>query len=317
MVHRVVIIFTAYLLDLVFGDPPWAWHPTRLIGRLINRLEKILNTSKINKRFAGVILVALVVGITTVCISVSLKLALAIHPVFYFALSALFLYFAVSVKDLGLEASKVHEALLRKDMQRARHDLSMIAGRDTDKLSEPEVVRATVETVSESTMDGIIAPLFYAFLGGPVLAWAYKAINTLDSMVGHKNERFIDFGKASAKLDSLANLIPAKITSCLIFISGWGYRKGWLNSNKWVVKYLLKGAQYNSEATEAAMAGVLGVQLGGLNYYDSLPMQKILIGDSLYPLEAKHIRESIRIAYISSALFMGIGVFLIWRIGRG
>lgn len=312
MEHRVGIIFTAYLLDLMFGDPLLSWHPIRIIGRLIDRLERIFNTNKLDRRLAGVILVVLVVGITTICIWASLKLALEIHPAFYFILSVLFIYFAISVKDLGLEAGKVHEALLKKDIQRARHDLSMIAGRDTDRLSETELVRATVETVAESTMDGIISPLFYAFLGGPVLTWAYKAINTLDSMVGYKNERFMDFGKASAKIDSLANLIPAKITSCLIFLSGWGYRKGWLNSSKWTVRYLLKGAGYNSEASEAAMAGVLGVQLGGLNYYNSVPIQKSLIGDNSYPLEIKHIKESIKIAYFSSVLFMGLGLFLFW-----
>ncbi len=315
MEHRLTIIFISYLLDLIFGDPTWAWHPTRIIGGLIKRLEKLLNTSNINKIFAGSILVILVVGITIICVWVSLKLAMAIHPVFYFSFSVLFIYFAISMKDLGLEAGKVQNALLGKDIQQARHNLSMIAGRDTEGLSESEVIRATVETVSESTMDGIIAPIFYAFLGGPVLVWAYKAINTLDSMVGYRNERFIDFGKASAKLDALANLIPAKITSFLIFISGWGYRKEWFNSNRWVVRYFLKGTRYNSEATEAAMAGVLGVQLGGLNFYDSVPMQKELIGDNLYPLEMKHIKKSIKISYISSALFVGIGMLILWIMG--
>lgn len=328
MEHRLAVIFISYLLDLIFGDPSWSWHPTRIIGRLIKTLEKILNTNNMNgairvkprgssgKRLAGIVLVLLVVGITVICVWVSLKLAMAIHAVFYFCFSVLFIYFVISIKDLGLEAGKVQKALLNKDIPGARRNLSMIAGRDTEKLSEPEVVRATVETISESTMDGIIAPLFYAFLGGPVLAWAYKAINTLDSMVGYRNQRFIDFGKASAKLDALANLIPAKITSILIFIAGWGYRKERLSSSRWITRYFLKGAQYNSEAAEAAMAGVLGIQLGGLNFYDSVPIQKKLIGDNLFPLEIKHIKESIKIAYISSVLFMGICIFLIWITGR-
>ena len=160
MEHRLAIIFISYLLDLIFGDPPWAWHPTRIIGRLIKRLEKILNTNNINgalrvklrgssgKRLAGIILVLLVVGITVICVWVSLKLAMAIHPVFYFAFSVLLIYFAISIKDLGLEAGKVQKALLDKDIPGARRNLSMIAGRDTQKLSEPEVLRATVETVS-------------------------------------------------------------------------------------------------------------------------------------------------------------------------
>lgn len=310
MYSRIILI--GYILDLLFGDPQWFWHPTRIIGRLIEKLEKSLNRNDINKRFAGVILLILMVGFVIFCVWGILRLAKFIHPIFYYIFLVLFIYFVISVKALGLEANKVYKALKNKDIQQARKELSMIVARDTDKLDEAEIIRATVETVAESIMDGIIAPLFYIFLGGPILAWGYKAINTLDSMVGYRSERFIDFGMASAKLDGWLNFIPARITCFFIFVSPWCYRRNWRNSIKWLLKYFLKGPKYNSEATEATMAGALGVRLGGLNFYNSIPIQKPAIGDNLYPLEIKHIKESMRIAYLSSVLFMLTGILLIY-----
>lgn len=309
-------IISAYVLDLIFGDPQWHWHPVRLIGRTIERLEGLLNRDRVNKLFAGIMLVILVVGLTTFCVWISLRLVKIIHPIFLYIVSALLIYFVLSIKALAVEANKVYKALKHKNIQGARKGLSMIVGRDTDKLEEPEIIRATIETTAESIMDGIIAPLFYAFLGGPVLAWAYKAINTLDSMVGYRSERFIEFGKAAAKLDGLANFIPSKITCFLISVSSWFYGKDWISSIKWGLKYFFKGPEKNSEATEAAMAGALKIRLGGLNFYNSAPIQKPLIGDDSQPLAIKHIRESIQIAYLCSFLLMAIGIFSFWLIGR-
>lgn len=299
-----------YALDLIFGDPQWQWHPIRLIGRFIEKLEVKLNTGKINRVFAGVILVILAVGPTVFCIVGILKLSKLIHPIFYFIISALLIYFALSVKSLAVEAGKVGEAIGCGNIQEARKNLSMIVGRDTDELDEPEIIRATVETVAESAMDGVVAPLFYAFLGGPVLMWAYKAINTMDSMVGYRSERFIEFGKASAKLDGLVNLIPAKITCFFIGVSALCCGKDCLGSIKWGFRYFFKGKEKNSEATEAAMAGALGIQLGGLNFYDSIPVSKPPIGEAAHPLENRHIKESIHIAYLSSFLFLLMGICL-------
>jgi adenosylcobinamide-phosphate synthase len=189
----------------------------------------------------------------------------------------------------------------------------MIVGRDTKGLDKPEIIRASVETVAESTMDGIVAPLFYVFLGGPVLVWAYKAINTLDSMVGYRSERFIEFGRASALLDGAMNFIPAKITCFLIGISSLCYGKDWLNSFKWGFKYIFQGPKINSDAAEAAMAGSLKIRLGGVNFYNSAPVYKPFIGDDFQPLAIKHIQESIRIAYISSALMLISGITVLYR----
>lgn len=310
------VILTAYVLDLIFGDPQWYWHPTRVIGRWIERLEKYLNRDGLNKTFAGIILVILVVGSTVLCVWGILKLTKFIHLILYYIASALSIYFALSVRQLGIEADNIYGALKNGDIAEARKKLSMIVGRDTDKLSESEIIRATVETIAESTMDGIIAPLFYAFLGGPVWAWGYKAINTLDSMVGYRSERFIDFGLASARLDRLVNFIPAKITTILISISAWCCGKDGLSSTKLAIKYFLRGPRYNSEATEAAMAGALEIQLGGLNFYNSIPILKPFIGDNFYPLNMKQIKESIKIVYFCSILFMGISLILHYLLGR-
>lgn len=309
-------IFIAYIFDLIIGDPQWRWHPVRIIGRLIEFLERGLNKDNFNKMFSGGLLVIFVVGLVIFCVWTVLILAKIVHIMFYYIVSVLFIYFAISAKALAAEADKIYRALTARDIQKARNSLSMIVGRDTDKLNEPEIIRATVETVAEGTMDGVIAPVFYAFLGGPVLVWAYKAINTLDSMVGYRSERYIDFGKLSAKLDGLVNFIPAKITCFLILVSAFCCRKDSLRVARCALRYFLKGPRDNSEATEAAMAAALGIQLGGINFYKSVPLQKQFIGENIYPLNVKHIQESINLSYISSFLFMVIGTVLLLIIER-
>jgi len=315
--YELLIIPLAYILDLVFGDPQWYWHPVRLIGRLIERLENKLNTGRINKIFCGAVLVISVVGLTVFGIGGILKLARLIHPFLFYILSTLFIYFSLSTRALADEAVKIYKNLESGDILKARNNLSMIVGRDTLGLNEQEIIRATVETVAESTMDGIIAPLFYAFLGGPVMAWGYKAINTLDSMVGYRNERFKEFGYLSAKLDGWLNFIPSKITCFLISISILCCGKRWFCSLKEVGRYLLSGPGANSNAVEAVMAGGLGVQLGGTNFYDSVAVEKPFIGQATEPLDIKHIRQSVNIAYISSVLMLVLGVIVLIVKTRG
>ncbi|HLD82582.1 MAG TPA: adenosylcobinamide-phosphate synthase CbiB [Candidatus Omnitrophota bacterium] len=333
--YRLSTILAAYILDLIIGDPRIPWHPTRIIGRLIERLERKLNPvtprpkgvgfvgcngvniAAGNKKFVGIILIILVVPITMLCVWLVLELTKNIHIVLYYIASILFIYFALSIKSLGQEVNKVKLALSNKDIVEARKSLAMIVARDTDNLDEQNIIRATVETTAESTMDGIIAVLFFSFLGGAVLVWGYKAVNTLDSMVGYRNKRFLDFGWAAAKLDTLVNFIPAKLTCLFIFVSSLLLGRYRVNSGRWFSKYIFKGPFYNSEATEAVMAGALGVQLGGENFYDVTPVKKNFIGDNLFPLEIRHIGEAVKIAYLSSALFVSMGIFLIWLPGRG
>lgn len=308
MNSQISVIATAYLLDLIMGDPQWRWHPVRLIGAFIDKLERRLNRGDINKKFSGTVLLILVVSTTVFLVLGILKLASLIHPALHFVISVILIYFSLSIKSLAVEADKVYNALKNKDIREARNNLSMIVGRDTDKLEEAEIIRATVETVAESATDGIVAPLFFAFLGGPAAAWAYKAVNTLDSMVGHRNARFIEFGRASAKIDGILNFIPAKITCVFISVSSLFYGKNWPSSVKWWSRFFFKGQQDNSTSAEAAMAGALDVRLGGLNFYDSVPVAKQPIGDGTRALEIKHIRESLRIIYLCSFLFLLVGL---------
>jgi adenosylcobinamide-phosphate synthase len=285
----------------------------RFIGRLIERLEERLNVGGYNRKFLGVILVILVTGTVSFGVWGILKLSATAHRFLFYGASVLLIYFSLSVKALADEAGNIKKNLENGDIQEARNNLSMIVGRDTKDLNESEIIRATVETVAESTMDGIIAPLFYAFLGGPVLVWLYKAVNTLDSMVGYKSERFKEFGWASAKLDGLLNLIPAKITAFLISISIFLYRKDWVNSFHWAVKYIFRGPAFNSDIAEASMAGGLGIQLGGTNFYSSQMVHKPFLGNAFEPLNIKHIRQSTVIAYAASALMLIIGWVIIGR----
>ena len=315
MNFAVVVIPAAYVLDLLVGDPQWSAHPVRFIGRLIVKLEKKLNSGSANRRkLTGVILVFLVVLSVVLTVWGILKLTALVHPILFYAVSTVLVYFSFSVRALAIEADKIQKNLEKGDIRQARDNLALIVGRDTKELDAPEIIRATVETVAESAMDSIIAPLFYAFLGGPILAWAYKAVNTLDSMVGHKTERFREFGWASAKLDGLLNFIPAKITAFLICISMFFCGENGRNSFKWTLRYLFRGPGVNSEAAEAAMAGGLGVQLGGTNFYNSVAVQKPFIADALEPLSVRHIRESARVMYIASVLLVFAGWVIIKNI---
>lgn len=315
MSYSLFVIVAAYFLDLAIGDPQWAWHPVRIIGRLIAWLEKRLNTPRINRLFGGAILVILAVAVTVSCVSLTLKVVKFFTPTFYYICSILLIYFSLSIKALAVETGKVYKALKNGAIQEARDNLSMIVGRDTGNLDEAGIIRATVETIAESAMDGIVAPLFYAFLGGPVLAWAYKAINTLDSMVGYRNERFIEFGKVSAKLDGLVNFIPAKITCFLIGISSWFYGKDGFKSIRSSLQFLFKGQEYNSMAAEAALAYALKVRLGGTSFYNSMPVSKPFLGDSINQLEYCHIQESVSIMYLCSFLCVLSGSVLFCLLG--
>lgn len=313
MSYYLFIIPAAYVLDLLLGDPQTIWHPVRLIGRLIEELEKRLNNEHYNRKIAGMVLVVLTTVTVMIAVWGLLRLSAMVHLYLFYGVSILLVYYSLSIRALADEAGKIRRNLENGDMDQARNDLSMIVGRDTQNLDEPEIIRATVETVAESTMDGIIAPLFYVFLGGPVLVWFYKTVNTLDSMVGYQNERFKEFGWASAKLDSLLNLIPAKITSFLINVSMFFYGKNWLNSMRWTAKYIFAGPASNGDTAEASMAGGLGVRLGGINFYDSQAVRKPFIGDAFEPLSIEHIHQSIVVSYASSIWMLVMGSIVMGR----
>lgn len=306
----------AYILDLMFGDPRWMLHPVKVIGWLIKKLELFLREAFKNERIGGIILAISVIGVSWSVSFIIIGFAYSINRYLGSIVSIMIIYTSIAAKDLDMESMEVYRSLERKDIISARKKLSFIVGRDTRNLGNREVIRATVETVSENIVDGIISPLFYAFIGGAPLALAYKAINTLDSMVGYKNEKYKDFGWASAKIDTLANFIPARLSALFLPLASLLAGKDALNSWRIARRDGRKNPSPNSGIPEAAIAGALGVQLGGLNYYNSKANLKPFIGDDIFALEAGHIKESVKISYISSALFLIVGAFLIVYIGR-
>jgi len=310
-------ILAAYLLDLVFGDPRWLPHPVKGMGWLIGRLERPFRALLGNERLSGAAFAFAIIAFTWSITFAMTKGGHLFNDYLGIAVSTAIIYTSLSVKDLGVESLAVFDALKEGDLNKARRALSKIVGRDTAGLDEREIIRAAVETVAENIVDGAVAPLFYAFLGGAPLAMAYKAINTLDSMIGYKNNRYINFGRAAAKIDDAANFIPARISVIFLVLGGWmsGYDpvKTW----KAIARDGMKNPSPNSGLPEAAVAGALGVRLGGLNYYNSVAVQKPYIGDDVKPLNRLHIREAVRIAYVISGLFAITGAALSWLIEKG
>ncbi len=307
---RIVCILAAYLLDLIFGDPPSFPHPVKGIGWLINKLEEPFRVIIKKERIAGVFFACTIIILIWLATFTVTQAAYFFNNYLGIVISIIIIYTSLSVKDLGVESLSVFRALKEGNLNKARTSLSKIVGRDTANLDEGEIIRATVETVAENIVDGIISPLFYAFLGGASLAMAYKAINTLDSMVGYKNKRYINFGWAAAKIDDIANFIPTRLAVIFLVLASW--MSGYNPIKTWniTMRDAGKNPSPNSGFPEAAIAGALGVRLGGLNYYNSTAVQKSYIGDNSNPLNKLHIKESIKIAYITSALFVITGAVL-------
>ena len=300
----------ACVLDIVVGDPQWYYHPVRLIGRSIEFIESLLRRIPVPECLCGIFLTTIIVAgtylITHTIVLISRQWGYLCEVI----IGTILIYFTISIKSLADEAKKVMTFLKENDLIKARKALSMIVGRDTAHLNEEQIVRACVETVAESSVDGILSPLFYAFIGGPAGVMAYKAVNTLDSMVGNKNEKYIRFGWASARLDDIANYIPSRISAILIpaasFLCGCGFKR----SLKIAFRDGRKHESPNSGIPEAAMAGALDVRLGGPSAYQGEVVEKPFIGDAHNQLTLKSIEMSIKIAYITSFLFLvcGIGV---------
>ncbi len=305
-----LIILFAFILDLILGDPHWLLHPVRLIGGLIEFLEDNLRKTKIPPKISGSLLVIFIVGFTLGISFLLIKFAYWLNYYSGFLLSSVLVYFAIAPRNLYDESMKIYSSLKKGDMESARKNLSMVVGRDTNELSESEVIRASVETVAENGVDAVISPLFYAMIGGAPLAIVYRAINTMDSMVGYKNNRYIDFGWAAARLDDAVNYIPARLSAILIPLSSLIYGKDWLSSFKIVFRDGKKNPSPNSGIPEAAVAGALGIQLGGLNYYRGLPSNKPIIGDCGSELSIRHIKEANILMFISSILFILICIIL-------
>ncbi len=286
-------------LDLALGDPPWLPHPVRAIGWWIAKLDVALNRGEA-KRWAGVLLWFLVVAPAA---------AIAwITP----WLSIYWIYSLLAIRSLDQETSRAVQLLESGDLLGARQAIGMVVGRDTDQLDEAGILRAAMETLAENLGDAIVAPLFYLALGGPGAMAAYKAVNTLDSMVGYKNERHREFGWFSARADDWANLIPARLTAALICLCALapGLRFG--PSIRITFRDASMQPSPNSGWPEAAMAGALGVQLGGVSYYQGRESAKALIGDAANPLSFSAYRKARVVLYSVS----GLAVALTWSVSR-
>ncbi|HAJ33482.1 MAG TPA: cobalamin biosynthesis protein CobD [Candidatus Atribacteria bacterium] len=308
-------IITAYLLDLVIGDPYWLPHPVRIIGKVIEYLERALRKNNQNQRtekIKGIILTVITVGLSYFTIYFFIYVGGIISPGLKFAFSSFFIFTTLSTKNLGEEAFSVYRALEEDNLELARERVSRIVGRDTNNLDKEEIVRATVETVAENTVDGIISPLFYAVLGGAPLAMAYKVVNTLDSMVGYKNEKYLQFGWFSAKLDDLVNYIPARISVLLIPVASILVRQRGLMALRIIPRDGKKSPSPNAGIPEAGFAGSLGIQLGGANFYQGAKEYRPILGDKLKEISPKDILKAIRLSYAVSILMFLVSLAILY-----
>ncbi len=313
------ILISLFLLavsaDFCFGDAFFSnFHPVVGIGNLISGLEKFLYPVKKNAKkefFRGLLLTVCVVSISYFVVRIALFISSAWGAIFFYPLFFYLSYTAVACGGLASEANKVLETLQKNGLIEARLALARIVGRETDQLQEDDIYRAVIETVAENFSDGVIAPLFYLMLGGLPLAWAYKAINTLDSMLGYKDRRYLYFGRSAAYLDDIANYIPARLSAGLIitaaFFQGFDWHSGW----RILCRDRRAHASPNCGYPEAAMAGILGLRLGGDNIYHGQLIRKPFIGDALESVSRLHVSWAISNLYLSSAIFVVLMV-LIW-----
>lgn len=297
-------LFLGFLIDCILGDPYSLPHPIRLIGSLIAGLEKLLRTLIKNERTAGTVLV-----ITVLILSAGVPLALLIicykiNLILGIAVESIMCYYLVAARCLRNESMKVHDAFAENDTEKARQAVSMIVGRDTKCLDRDGIIRAAVETVAENTSDGVTAPMFYMALGGAVGGFFYKAANTMDSMLGYTNAKYINFGRTAAKLDDVLNYIPSRLTALLMILSAYILKLDGKNAFRIWKRDRRKHASPNSAQTEAVCAGALDVRLAGDAYYFGELHKKPFIGDDIRPIENEDIRRANRLMYMTSILML-------------
>ncbi|MGN0279935.1 MAG: adenosylcobinamide-phosphate synthase CbiB [Lachnospiraceae bacterium] len=318
-VNRLICLGAGFLLDMLLGDPYCLPHPVRWIGSLIDFLDRHLcreSDSPRKKRHKGLCLVILMLLICGSVTFMGLYLLYYMHRAAGVIAESILCYQMLSMKCLKTESMKVCLALQAGDAEQARKAVSMIVGRDTERLDEAGIARAAVETVAENTSDGVIAPMFYLALGGGVLGVLYKTINTMDSMIGYKNDKYLDFGRYAAKLDDVVNYIPSRMAA-VVMIAGTAICRLLYHTEKrqtdgvvysahnaWCIyrRDRYKHASPNSAQTESACAGALGLRLAGDAWYFGRKVEKPYIGDALRPIEAEDIRRANRLLYAASLL---------------
>lgn len=291
------------LLDLLFGDPVWLYHPVRLIGNWISWAERQLRkVCGSHLMAAGGVLWVMTALMAFLIPFALLALAGWLHPALRFLLETFWCFQILAARSLSSESRKVYEKLKESDLPGARRAVSMIVGRDTEKLTEEGVTKAAVETVAENTSDGVTAPLIYMMIGGAPLGFLYKAVNTMDSMLGYKNDRYLYFGRIPAKMDDIFNYIPARITGLLMTAAA--FFTGLDGKNAWKIyrRDRRKHASPNAAQTESVCAGALGVQLAGDAVYFGKVYKKEFIGDALRRIEPEDILRTRRLMYAAEFL---------------
>lgn len=315
MEELVWCVVAAFGLDLLFGDPRWLPHPVRLIGGSVVGLEWVLTRTLGRNRLSGTLFMILIVGGSYATVWGLVLAADRIDHRLALGVSTLLLYTTFAARDLDIESTRVFRDLERGDLEAARKSVSMIVGRETAGLDETEVTRAAVETVAENTVDGVVSPLFFAILGGAPLAMAFKASNTLDSMVGHRTERYLKFGWASARLDDVLNFVPARLARLLYPVAS--FTCGLSAANCWRIVWRdgHKSPSPNAGISEAAVAGALGVRLGGVNYYQGMELFRPYLGDPTRALVRADIRRAVHMMYSTAflvlAFLLGLRILLI------
>ena len=301
-------------LDLLLGDPAWLYHSVCIIGKYISWCEKKLRARGGDLRRSAVLLTASTVLVTTAAAGLLIFLSGLLGRVPRLIVMALLDWMGLSAKCLAQEAVGVERALGR-GIEAGRRQVARIVGRDTAALSEREVVCATIETVAENTTDGVISPMVYGLLGGPVLMWAFKASSTLDSMVGYLDEKYRDIGWSSAKLDDVWNYLPARLTGCLLSVGAALCGLDGKTAFRIMRRDHRNHKSPNCAWSEAAAAGALHVQLGGTHLYFGKPVAKPTIGDDLRAPKREDIRAAVRMMYAASGLMLALQTMLVWAAG--
>ncbi len=299
-------VIVGFILDLILGDPQYAFHPIRFIGKLIEWSEKI--TRKLFKKtekgqiWAGALTVVIVTSITFSVVFAFIYFSYKLNIFFGFAVESVVCYFALATKSLKTESMKVYYPLEKGDTEAARQAVSMIVGRDTANLTDSEIAKAAVETVAENTSDGVIAPLFYLCIGGAPLGFLYKAFNTMDSMIAYKNEKYLYFGRVAAICDDIVNYIPARLSAILMITASFIMRLDTKNAIKIFKRDRYNHASPNSAQTESVCAGALNIQLAGDAYYFGVLHRKKTIGDKNREISFQDIKTVNNLMYITAVI---------------
>lgn len=301
----ILALMIGFVLDLLLGDPEWLYHPVCIIGKYISFIEKKLRKRGGNLRKSAVFLTASTVLLTMAVVAVLMWLLSLIGRIPLLIGMSLLNWMGIAVTCMAKEARGVAKAL-DKGVDAGRTQVARIVGRDTQSLNEEEIIKATIETVAENTTDGVISPLFYAAIGGPVLLWGFKAASTLDSMVGYLDEKYRDIGWSSAKLDDVLNYLPARITALLMCLAA--FFTGMDGKNAWriVQRDHANHKSPNCAWSESAAAGAMHIQLGGTHDYFGKPIEKPTIGDADRPAQREDIDKVNWLLYVTSGMMMAV-----------